>query len=66
MNLVVGLTTNKHYITDADLVHLRGNYKLLAAQAQTLVRLNNQKPDEVFNRYWSTATAIYQQTQCVR
>jgi hypothetical protein len=39
---------------------------LLAAQAQTLVRLNNQKPDEVFDRYWSTATAIYQQTQCVR
>ena len=54
----VNRTTNKHHITDADLVHLRGNYKPLAAQAQTLSRLNDQKPDEVVERYLSKATAI--------
>jgi hypothetical protein len=59
-------TTTKHHITDAELICLRGYDKSIVAQAQTLARLNNQKPDEVVERYLSTATAIYQQTQCVK
>ena len=56
-------TTNKHHITDAELICLRGYSKSIAAQAQTLARLNDQKPDEVVARNVSTSTAIDQQTQ---
>jgi hypothetical protein len=56
-------TTNKHHITDAVPICLRGYYKSIAAQSQTLNRLYNQKPDEIVERYLSTATATYQQTQ---
>ena len=37
-----------------------------ALSLRRLARLNNQKPDEVVDRYLSTATAIDQQTQCVK
>lgn len=57
-DLGVGLTTNKYHVTDAELICLRRSYKSPADQAQTLARLNNQKPDEVVERYLSTATAI--------
>jgi hypothetical protein len=58
--------TNKHHIIDAVPICLRGYYKSIATQSQKLTRLYNQKPDEVVQRYLSTATAIHQQAQCVK
>jgi len=58
--------TNKHHIIDAVPICLRGYYKSIATQSLKLTRLYNQKPDEVVQRYLSTATAIHQQAQCVK
>jgi hypothetical protein len=55
-------TTNKHHITDAVKIWLLGYYESIAAQSQMLTRLSNQKPDEVVEWHFSTATT-YQQTQ---
>jgi hypothetical protein len=59
-------TTNKHHRTDAVPIFLRGYYKSIATQSQTLTRHNTKKPNEVVERYLSTATTINQRTQCVK